>query len=37
MAAPHHCAFGVLRLIFASTALSKLEIHKGFLRFSALF
>jgi hypothetical protein len=36
-ATPHNCIFGVLRKISASTALSNLEIHKGFLRFSVLF
>jgi hypothetical protein len=33
----HHCIFGILWKISAITALSNLEIHKVFLRFSALF
>jgi hypothetical protein len=35
--APHNCVCGVLRKISVGNALSKLEIHKVFLRFSAFF
>jgi hypothetical protein len=36
-AAPRNRVVGVLRKIIAITALQKLEIHKVFLRFCALF